>query len=44
MSTDLYRVRVLDVDPAQRKVTFRVFLVYYDWEGVTQGSAKGKAK
>src|SRR5262249_28267191 len=34
MSTDLYRVRVLDLDPAQRKVTFRVFLVYYDWEGV----------
>ena len=34
MSTDLYRVRVLDLDPTQRKVTFRVFLVYYDWSGV----------
>ncbi len=34
MSTDLYRIRVLDLDPAQRKVTFRVFLVYYDWSGV----------
>ncbi len=34
MSTDLYRVRVLDLDPTQNKVTFRVFLVYYDWSGV----------
>jgi hypothetical protein len=34
MSTDLYRVRVLKLDPSARKVTFRVFLVYYDWEGV----------
>lgn len=34
MSTDLYRVRVLALDPAKRTVTFRVFLVYYDWSGV----------
>jgi hypothetical protein len=34
MSTDLYRIRVLALDPAQRKVKFRVFLVYYDWSGV----------
>ncbi len=34
MSTDLYRIRVLALDPAQRKVNFRVFLVYYDWSGV----------
>lgn len=34
MSTDLYRVRVLALDPAERRVIFRVFLVYYDWSGV----------
>ena len=34
MSTDLYRIRVLALDPELRKVTFRVFLVYYDWSGV----------
>jgi hypothetical protein len=34
MSTDLYRIRVLKLEPSARKVTFRVFLVYYDWEGV----------
>ena len=34
MSTDLYRIRVLALEPEQRKILFRVFLVYYDWEGV----------
>jgi hypothetical protein len=34
MSTDLYRIRVLDLSREQRRVTFRVFLVYYDWSGV----------
>jgi hypothetical protein len=34
MSTDLYRLRVLALDPARRSVTLRVFLVYYDWSGV----------
>lgn len=34
MSTDLYRVRVLALDPARRQVDLRVFLVYYDWSGV----------
>jgi hypothetical protein len=34
MSTDLYRIRVLKLKPKQRTVTFRVFLVYYDWSGV----------
>lgn len=34
MSTDLYRIRVLALDPEHRKVKLRVFLVYYDWSGV----------
>lgn len=34
MSTDLYRIRVLALDKPARRVTFRVFLVYYDWSGV----------
>jgi hypothetical protein len=33
MSTDLYRIRVLERDPKRRRVVFRVFLVYYDWSG-----------
>jgi hypothetical protein len=32
VSTDLYRIRVLDIDPRQRKVRFRVFMVYYPWD------------
>ncbi|TDC62035.1 hypothetical protein E1283_34765, partial [Streptomyces hainanensis] len=30
MSTDLFGVRVLDVDPTERRARFRVFAVYYD--------------
>ncbi len=30
MSTDLYGVRVLDVDNASRRVRFTIFVVYYD--------------
>lgn len=30
MSTDLYGVRVLSVDPGELRVDFRVFVVYYD--------------
>ena len=30
MSTDLYGVRILEVDEAQRRVRMRVFVVYYD--------------
>lgn len=30
LSTDLYRVRVLSLDPAERRVRFRVFVVDYD--------------
>ncbi|MEU1665829.1 tetratricopeptide repeat protein [Streptomyces sparsogenes] len=30
MSTDLYGVRVLDVEPEDSRVRFRVFVVYYD--------------
>ncbi|MEU9113856.1 WD40 repeat domain-containing protein [Streptomyces sp. NPDC048483] len=35
MSTDLYGVRVLDVAPDRREVTFTVFVVYYDTESKT---------
>jgi WD40 repeat protein len=30
MSTDLYGVRILGLDPAKRQATLRVFVVYYD--------------
>ncbi|MDA2805680.1 tetratricopeptide repeat protein [Nocardiopsis suaedae] len=30
MSTDLFGVRVLDLDPDRRRVRFRVFVVYYE--------------
>ena len=30
MSTDIYGVRVLDVDPKELRVRFKVFAVYYD--------------
>lgn len=30
MSTDIYGVRVLDVDPKELRVRFKVFVVYYD--------------
>ena len=30
MSTDLYGIRVLDVDPPARRMRLRVFVVYYD--------------
>lgn len=30
MSTDLYGVRILGIEPEKRKVTLRVFVVYYD--------------
>lgn len=30
MSTDLYGVRVLKIEPSRRRVRFRVFVVYYD--------------
>jgi len=33
MSTDLYGVRVLDVDQAARRVRFTIFVVYYDTSG-----------
>ncbi|MEU5208392.1 hypothetical protein [Streptomyces sp. NPDC020742] len=35
MSTDLYGVRVLDVAPDRRRVTFEIFVVYYDTESRT---------
>ena len=34
MSTDLYRIRVMALDRPARRVTFRVFLAYYDWSGL----------
>lgn len=30
MSTDLFGVRVLDLNPVEKKITFRIFVVYYD--------------
>jgi hypothetical protein len=33
MSTDLYRVRVVALDPPSRCVTLRVFSVYHDYDG-----------
>ncbi|GAA3753862.1 hypothetical protein GCM10022225_43270 [Plantactinospora mayteni] len=35
MSTDLYGLRVLDVAPDELRVSFRVFVVYYDTGGKT---------
>ncbi|MEU6034518.1 hypothetical protein ABZ801_03850 [Actinomadura sp. NPDC047616] len=35
MSTDIYGVRVLDVDPDKLRISFRVFVVYYDTAGQT---------
>jgi len=35
MATDLYGIRVLDLVPDERRVRFRVFVVYYDTEDRT---------
>ncbi|GAA3659742.1 hypothetical protein GCM10022224_023940 [Nonomuraea antimicrobica] len=35
MSTDLYGVRVLALEPERRRVTFKVFVVYYDTHAKT---------